>query len=278
MSEENGQLQAELARLRAECESLRGQVGRLHRAKTTMDLLAGVAHDLAAALTGVVWCTQALHRRLELHDPELAEGLSDFQAAVHFAQQLARRLVSISHQPQAEFGYCRLADVMREAISLLETLRPPKLRLDVEYPAGDVWLLASSEQLQQVLLNLVANAFAASEASGGTVQVQTVDHVELPSGIASAAEHGWVRVRVRDDGHGMEDATLQLAFEPFFTTKAETDGSGLGLHVVRSVVEGHGGFVFAESALGVGTTFDVYLPRAVVRDQDDREAIRHDAP
>ena len=274
MSEEEAPLQAELARLRAECESLRSQVGRLHRTKTTMDLLAGVAHDLAAALTGVVWCTQALHRRLESHDPELAEGLSDFVAAAHFAQQLARRLVSISNQPQAEFGYCRMAVVMGEAISLLETLRPPRLRLDVQYPPDDVWLFASSEQLQQVLLNLVANAFAASAASGGNVRVHTTDRVDLPSGIAGVAEHGWVRLRVHDDGHGMDEATLQQAFEPYFTTKAETEGSGLGLHVVRSVVESHGGIVLAESAPGVGTTFDVYLPRAVVPDQDERGAIR----
>lgn len=255
-------LQAELSRLQAECTSLQEQLGRLHRAKTTMDLLAGVAHDLAAALTGVVWCSEAICRRLEAHDPELAEGVSDFVGAADFARQLARRLASISRQPDPQFGPCCFNEVMQESVALVETLRPPKAQLHVSYPEARVWIQASPEQLQQVLINLVANSFAALAPGGGQIWVEiATEPVSGETEPVSGETHAdWVRLCVRDDGHGMDPETLRRAFEPFFTTKAGHEGTGLGLSLVRGIVEKHGGTVRAESSPGQGASVIVLLP------------------
>lgn len=254
-------LQAELSRLQVECDSLREQVSSLQRAKTIMDLLAGVSHDLAAALTGVVWCSQAICRRLESLDPELSEGVQDFVAAADFARQLARRLVSISRQPETVVSPCLLSDVVRESVSLLEALRPPKARLHVSCQA-EHRIVANPDQLQQVLLNLVANAFAAISPDGGNVWIETGE--SEPPAEKQAAGQRWVLLRVRDDGHGMDQITLQRAFEPFFTTKSVGDANGIGLPVVRTIVEAHSGVVRASSELNAGTSVDVFLPQQVL--------------
>jgi signal transduction histidine kinase len=261
-NEDSSRLRERVAELEAERAALEEQVRNLNRVKTTMDLLAGVAHDLAAALTGVVWCSQALCRRLQAHDPELSEGVADFVGAADFARQLARRLVSISRQPDVATDEYELRVVFAEAMDLLETLRPPKVRLHASYEADAQWVHGNADQLQQIVINLVANAFDALQDREGTVEV-TLSASAAPARDTQAevSEHGWARLSVYDDGRGMDDATLKRAFEPFFTTKEAQGGSGMGLVVVERVVERHGGVLRVESNLGCGTKVDVYLPR-----------------
>ncbi len=263
-SEDAAELRQRVARLEDERAALEEQVRTLNRAKTSMELLAGVAHDLAAALTGVVWCSQALCRRLEAHDPELSEGVADFVGAADFARQLARRLVLISRQPDVATDSYLLAEVVRESLALLETLRPPKARMNATFAdCAQLWVHGNADQLQQIVINLVANAFDALPSAGGTVSV-TLDVSESPAAAAarslSEPDRGWGHLRVRDDGRGMDEQTLARVFEPFFTTKDAQGGSGLGLVVVKRVVERHGGFMTVRSAAGEGTTVDVFLP------------------
>ena len=259
-------LRARVLELEGERAQLEEQVRKLHRAKTTMDLIGGVAHDLAAALTGVVWCSQALCRRVEAHDPELRDGISDFVGAAEFARQLARRLISIGKQPDPQLCACNLSEVVSEATSLLETLRPPTARL--HGPAGpcDGWVFGNADQLQQLVINLVANAFDAVAGRPGSVHVELTRIAAPPAVVASRGETteagsgGWLCLRVRDDGHGMDEETLRRAFEPFFTTKSAQEGNGLGLVLVHKAVERHGGLLEVQSVPGGGTSIEVLLP------------------
>jgi signal transduction histidine kinase len=268
-NEDASGLRARIAELEAERATLEEQVRSLNRAKTTMDLLAGVAHDLAAALTGVVWCSQALCRRLEAHDPELSEGVADFVGAADFARQLARRLILISRQPDVATDEYELHLVFGEAVDLLETLRPPKARLHATYAADALWVHGNADQLQQIVINLVANAFDALQDREGTVEVAlAASAAPDPRAAEEVAAQGWALLRVSDNGSGMDVATLERAFEPFFTTKEAQAGSGLGLAVVKRVVERHGGMVRAVSSVGGGTTIDVYLPTIAAQRSD----------
>src|SRR5262249_22715461 len=108
----------------------------------------------------------------------------------------------------------------------------------------------------QVIVNLATNAFDAVGSSGGTVHI-TLDETRV---MGDAQEKHWARIRVRDSGQGMNADVLKRAFEPFFTTKGAHDGNGLGLVVVKTIVERHRGRMRAQSALGRGTTIEVLLP------------------
>jgi signal transduction histidine kinase len=252
-------LRARVAELEASTSMLEEQVQKLHRVKTVMDLLAGVAHDLSSALTGIVWCSEALERRIA-QDSDLKAGLSDFVSAAEYARTLARRLLTVGRAREGTaFEPCAIQNVVADATALVETLRPHTATLTSELHAPEAIVYGNAEQLQQVIVNLTTNAFDAVGGHGGTVYV-SVD--ELP---ADAAEQmPWVRIRVRDTGHGMAPETLRRAFDPFFTTKGARDGNGLGLAVVKTIVQRHHGRLHARSGTkGQGTTIEVLLPRTM---------------
>jgi signal transduction histidine kinase len=117
-----------------------------------------------------------------------------------------------------------------------------------------VYALGDTVQLEQVMSNLVVNAIHACSDGG---------RVELSCGV-SAEEHGAARafLQVRDDGHGMDDATRERIFEPFFTTKDTGQGTGLGLSVAHGIVTEHGGRISVDSDPRGGSIFSVFLPMA----------------
>jgi two-component system cell cycle sensor histidine kinase/response regulator CckA len=249
-------LREQVHELSASHGRLEDQIRQLHRVKTVMDLLAGVAHDMANALTGIVWCAEALKKRINSIDADLADGLTDFVGVAEYSRTLARRLVSISGGRDSRFDECRIQDVVNNSVWLVRLLRPRRIELlpELNAPAARVW--GSAEQLQQIVVNLASNAFDALGERGGTVRIE-LDEVTAASGRSAGPA---VRIRVSDTGRGMTHDTLRRAFEPFFTTKAARDGNGLGLAVVKGIVERHQGWLRAQSTPGQGTTIEVTLP------------------
>lgn len=230
---------------------LEEQVRQLQYVKSVSDLLTGVAHDLSGALTGIVWCTEAIKNRVSNDDPDLSGGLQDMIGAADYARRLARKLMSIGRQREGRFDRCRIRDEIVEAVKLLDVLRPKKVTLKVSLGAANEEIWGCGDQLQQLVINLGTNAFDALGPEGGEM------HLELTRGVGKVAE---VVLRICDAGHGMSEDTLRLATEPFFTTKGPNDGNGLGLVVVKGIVERHGARLKIESAEGTGTTVEIAFP------------------
>ena len=138
--------------------------------------------------------------------------------------------------------------------------------IEVRYEAAaEPWLTRiDPNQLEQILLNLATNARDAMPR-GGTLEL-AVDNLKLdgeqPQSSADGRAGEYVRLRVSDNGSGMDEATRQHLFEPFFTTKERGKGTGLGLATVFGTVSQSGGFIDVESAPGEGARFDLYFPRA----------------
>jgi signal transduction histidine kinase len=112
--------------------------------------------------------------------------------------------------------------------------------------------VGSADQLRQVLSNLVVNA-RDSMSKGGVLRIRT-RHLPAPDGI-----HGWLRILVADSGAGIPEGILQSIFEPFVTTKGEK-GTGLGLWIVKGIMENHAGKIRVRSRVGHGTVFKLDLP------------------
>jgi CheY-like chemotaxis protein len=141
---------------------------------------------------------------------------------------------------------------------------PSTIAVHTHLDAFDATVLSDPTELQQVVMNLCTNA---AQAMGGrgtlSVRLDVVDaandlalsHGNLPAG-------RYIRLSVTDTGHGIERATMDRIFEPFFTTKMVGSGTGLGLSTVHGIVTQQGGALNVESALGEGTTFAAYFPRA----------------
>ena len=141
-----------------------------------------------------------------------------------------------------------VGDLVRSMERMLSRVIHENILLDTTYGNEPLFVEADATQLEQVLLNLVVNARDAMPA-GGTIQVRL------------RKESGQCVLRVIDDGVGMSEEIRSRIFEPFFTTKPKGEGTGLGLRIVRNIVDKHGGTITATSAPG-RTCFEVWLPAA----------------
>jgi signal transduction histidine kinase len=245
----NEKTQAEtLARIAA-LEQLR----HADRLITVGRLAAGVAHELGTPLNVITGRVKMLRKRDA--DPAVSE---DYLAII--AEQ-AERIASIIRQ-LLDFTRRRgpkvtAADLLAISHTIVRLVTPIAARKNVQVRVvSDTPVLALGDvvQLEQVVSNLVVNAIHACSDGG---------HVELACGLRETPdEPARAFVRVSDDGHGMDDATMERIFEPFFTTKEVGQGTGLGLSVAHGIVEEHGGLVSVESKPGQGSTFSVFLPMA----------------
>jgi signal transduction histidine kinase len=231
-------------------------------------LVAGIAHEinnpLAGATAGQGMALEALQglaeraRRGEVVDPDrlardLGQAIEDLQTAQAGARRIARIVKDLSTigRPDPTRIRIRVLDAVDEALRWLPGSMPRGTSLRVEnHQAPDV--VASSGQLSQVLVNLVANA--AKSMPEGRPGVITITLGPGPPGMA--------RIEVADNGAGIPPEVMARMFDPFFTTRGPGEGTGLGLPICHSIVRAHGGTITATSEVGVGATFRVELPAA----------------
>lgn len=224
---------------------------REQRLATLGFLAASVAHDLNNLLC-LVTAGASLLAAGEMPPAEVRRNALDIQEAARRAAKLVGDLLSLGRPAEPRLELLDLTSVVADAEPMLRRLAGPDITLRVVLSDTDCLVRADRLQLEQVLLNLVSNARDAMNGRG------------LLSVGVSATRSGGRRVyllSVCDSGCGMDPATQRRIFEPFFTTKG-AQGMGLGLSIVRRIVEGCGGSISVESASGVGTSFHVVLPVA----------------
>jgi PAS domain S-box-containing protein len=239
---------------------LERQLAQAARLEAVGKLAGGVAHDFNNLLTvigghaDVLLRSQdlPLHARRELHQ---------VRVAAERAADVVRQLLAFSRRQVLEPVLLDLNEVVAEVEQMLRHLIGDDVVLRVEPGPGALRVLADRAQVGQVLINLAVNAGDAMPA-GGELAIAT-DRVELGEQDAAAAgcpPGRYSRIRVRDTGTGMDDATRARVFEPFFTTKPPGEGTGLGLATSYGIVTQSGGSISVESELGGGTTVTILLP------------------
>ncbi len=242
-------------RKRAELEVVqqRAELAHITRVSTMGELSASLAHELNQPLTAILSNSQAAQRFLSAEPPninEVREILADIVQDNTRASEVIRRMRTLVKKGQLEFSLLDLASMVREIVVLVHSdavLR--NVRVVIDCAADSPPVRGDKIQLQQVLINLLLNAFEAMKdcpTSEREVVVQT------------AADDGMVDLSVCDRGDGVTSQKFDKIFEPFFTTKR--DGLGMGLSISRSIIEAHGGRLWAENNLERGATFHVILP------------------
>ncbi len=240
-------------RRRAEREAsrLRQELAHISRVSLMGELTASLAHELNQPLTAILTNAQAGQRYLALPAPkldEVREILADMAADARRAGEVIHRLRSLLKKDASRFAPVDLNQMIEEAVALTRTdtiirHRPIALALAADLPP----VMGDRVQLQQVLLNLVLNAMdAMAQSQEGQLVVSTV------------RDESAVRVGVQDHGPGIPPDRLERVFTTFFTTKPE--GMGMGLAISRSIVEAHGGRIWAENNRDRGATFWFTVP------------------
>lgn len=260
MRDETERRRAELER-----ERLESELHQMQRLETLGTLAGGIAHDfnnlLVPMLVGAELALQEIPG-----DAPVRSAVEQVVAAAIQARELVRRLLTFSRSNEnASHVPLRIALAVEDALQLARAMIPATTHLEVSLDRTTGLVLADSTQLHQVVVNLVLNAHQALPAEGGhiTIRLEPAESVEtmpeLPPGLHA-------RLIVEDDGSGMEPSVQARIFEPFFTTKAPGSGTGLGLSVVHGIVKSHGGALRVTSKPGLGTTFEIYLPRYMADD------------
>jgi signal transduction histidine kinase len=241
------------------------QLNRSERLAAVGQLVASVAHEVGTPLHSIAWHVQALAEEPGA-TPEMKKRVSVIDEQLTRVVRIIQDLLSSTRQRQPEPTWLPVEQVISPAAVLMEpAFHAKEITLTVEIP-GDLPLVwADAEKMHQVLVNLLANALAATPPHGAvrvSVGARAASSDELDRGrrVAQLMSSLVVTVAVRDTGCGMPEADMQKAFEPFFTTKAVGKGTGLGLFLSRETVLAHGGSLSLESETGRGTTVIVTLP------------------
>ncbi len=246
-------------RLRAEAEKrkLQEQLHQAQKMEAIGQLANGIAHDFSNLLAAVGGCVSRL-QTMVAGDPAASRVLDELDMGVCHAREVARSLVAFCRAVPAEKEPVDLCEVVGESCRLLRHMLPAAVEMTTTIPRGKpLRVRANRTQVQQVLLNLVANARDAMRG-GGKLHI-AVSRTEGPAG-GDDVSSGWARIVVTDTGCGMTPEVRARVFEPFFTTKPRGQGSGLGLSIVYGIVGDHHGRIEIQSEPGRGSSFTILLP------------------
>ncbi|MEX6723360.1 ATP-binding protein [Parapedomonas caeni] len=245
----------------AEQRKLQQQITQATKMQAVGQLAGGVAHDFNNILTAIIgYCDLMLLR----HAPGDADfgDLNQIRQNANRAANLVRQLLAFSRQQTLRPQVLQVTDVLAELSNLLKRLIGETISLRINHGRNLGPVRVDPGQLEQVIVNLVVNARDAMNGVGeltirtsqvGPEEVRRLGHEIMPPA-------DYVVIAVSDTGCGIPPENLSKIFEPFFTTKEVGKGTGLGLSTVYGIVKQTGGFIFAESELGRGTTFILYLP------------------
>lgn len=247
-----GQDVTELREVELERDETLRELSRLSRALTLGELASTFAHELSqpiAAVLSNVQSMELLRSSGRLSDAESEIILSDILKDARRARTLMERVRSFMYNEQPEMDYFDLKEVVEESI---EMLQPEALKngvsVSVTSPEHELTVFGAKLELQQMITNVVLNGIqAAAKQPHGKVEVEL-----------SVGESEMITLTVRDNGAGLEGDTEKL-FDPFVSSKAR--GTGIGLAVVRRVVERHGGEVIAGNSAAGGAKFDIHIPK-----------------
>ena len=182
-------------------------------------------------------------------DPKLGRLVDSIIAAVKRAGRITKRLLTFARNLEAKIEKVNLTETIQEVLSFVERdAQHRNIQIETQIKPGLDALCMDRGKLQQVLLNIVSNAFAAME-QGGKLEIE-----------AAPAAEGRFRLSIRDSGRGIAPEDLHRIFEPFYSTKKNQGGTGLGLSITYTLVQEMGGTIRVESQPGEGTCFILDLP------------------
>ena len=252
---------SENIRMEEDRRRLEAQLKQAEKMEAVGHLAGGIAHDFNNILGAILGYGELA--QLKAKDADLRRYLDTIMSAGNRAKMLVTQILSYSRADSVTRAPVRVGSVASEAFDLVRgsVAETMDVRLTDESQEGAV--LGDPTRLHQLIMNLCTNALYAMP-EGGTLELAVgVERVEEPRTVRSGQmpPGDYVRMTVRDTGHGIAPSVIDRIFEPFFTTKPAGRGTGLGLALVHAVVTEHQGYIDVASELGKGTSFTVWMPR-----------------
>ncbi len=254
----------EQRRAEAERARLETQLRQSQKLEAIGTLAAGIAHEFNNLLATILSGTELAKQGKHCH-PEIDDNLERVVTAAHRARDLVRQILAFNRQSTAEKTVISLVPLVKEGVKFLRATLPSTIDIVSDIAENAPSIMGDPTQIHQILMNLCANAAQAMEGKPGLLTIsltpalwradQRMPDPEMPAG-------AYLKLAVRDNGHGMTEEVKRRLFEPFFTTRSPGEGSGLGLPVVHGIVKSHQGFIAVQSQPQAGACFELYFPVA----------------
>jgi PAS domain S-box-containing protein len=248
--------ETEHVRANAAMQEAQAELARVARLTTMGELAASIAHEINQPLAAIVAQGNAALRWLAHTPPNLEETRDSIRAILnegHRASEVTARIRSLLKHSAPEYAELDINDAIRDVLELTVTaLRSRGVVIETRLSAALPKVLGDRVQLQQVIMNLIMNGADAMSTVADRPRI-----LHIGSQIDSA---GYLSVSVKDAGTGIDEAIRDSIFKPLFTTKST--GMGMGLSICRSIVEAHGGKLWATPATPFGTEFRFTIPPA----------------
>ena len=231
----------------AELEHAAGQIARSERESAWRDLAQQIAHEIKNPLTPMKLSIQHLLRKIEMQDadaPQLVQtALPGLIEQIDALARMANEFARFAKLPEPVFEAIELQAFIEQVLLLFDE---DQNRIQLYTNTEPVWILADKDMFKQVFHNLLLNAKQATDSRPNP-------HIEIK--ITSTTTH--ITIAIQDNGIGISKQEQDKIFTPYFTTKSS--GSGIGLSVVRQIIEKHNGQIWFESEEGIGTVFHIEL-------------------
>jgi signal transduction histidine kinase/ActR/RegA family two-component response regulator len=240
---------------------LEQELAGIQRVEALGFLAASVAHDFNNVLTAIIGYAELMRDMVEA-EPPLLSNLDRLLAATERARLLVRRVLTFDPRRSVAYLPTRIENIVVEVIQQVQATLPASIELDSHGLSGLTTILGDATEIYQVVMNLCSNATQAMPAGGRiSVRLETRDIAEpkrLALGHLNAGR--WVCLSIADSGIGLADEQIMSIFEPFYTTRQPTQGTGIGLTVVRNIILRMHGALHVDSQLGKGTRMEVFWP------------------
>ena len=238
---------------------LTARLERARRMQMIGTLAAGITHNFNNIIGAILGYA-------EMIEPQLAPGtkpvqhIDEIRRAAERARDLIDNILTFGRRRDASIGPVQVRALIDEAVSMLRASLRPGVELVVGNIPAEIAIRGDPAQLQQIILNLCANAAQAIDGSGSIYVTASQKEVAGPTPLSHGElEPGrYMRIVVSDSGRGFDEVVALRLFEPFFTTRST--GTGLGLATVREIVRDHDGALNVRSRPGSGSRFEVWLP------------------
>ncbi|MBW8867112.1 MAG: PAS domain S-box protein [Acidobacteria bacterium] len=258
---------------------LEDQLRQAQKMEAIGRLAGGIAHDLNNALTAMAGYAELALGELTAEHVARAD-VEEIRRAAERAGSVTRQLLAFSRKQLLEPREFDVNETVTSIGRLLSRLLGPDVRVQTRVADQPLRVIGDPGQIEQALINLAVNARDAMPVGGQltmTTTLETVDE-EFARAHVPIAAGPYAIVSIADNGHGMSRETQARIFEPFFTTKEAGKGTGLGLSMVYGTMKQIGGFIFADSELGRGTTFRLYFPPVAARPATAAAPARDERP
>jgi PAS domain S-box-containing protein len=255
-----------------EKEKLQTQLFHAQKLESIGQLAGGIAHDFNNIISAIMGYGEILKIKMDKDDPK-RKYAENILASSEKAAGLTQSLLTFSRKQAIELKPHKINTLIKSMEKILRRLLTEDIDLEIISEDPDVTVMADKAQIDQVLMNIAANAHDAMP-KGGKFIIETKrvrPDIEFLQMHGYSEQGEYVLISIKDTGTGMDEKTKDQIFDPFFTTKEVGKGTGLGLSIAYGIIKQHNGFIDAYSDLEVGTTFYIYIPAIKTAEEEKPE-------